>query len=190
MNENLLACHPLWKFLNYFVMTLLSPRKSERRRCGTHRTEQHLLRSLARQKSLTSLTQHPHRSNMSSLCTRQCLLAVASHCTVAFPNLISPDCLFHTFLSRCFLSPDGEVAERRAAESVRAAGFARKEVQWSWSGIWLRALARRQHMEVSHTKFFLFIHEVLYFPLHYLLLFTSSIFILHIVCYCLFSVEL
>lgn len=52
-----------------------------------------------------------------------------SHSNVVFSNLISLYRLSHTFPSRCFLSPDGEVAERRAAESVRAAGITRKEVQ-------------------------------------------------------------
>lgn len=46
------------------VMPLLSSRKSERKRCGTLHTELHSLRSLARQKSLTSLTRHPHRSEL------------------------------------------------------------------------------------------------------------------------------
>lgn len=91
--------------------------------------------------------------NLSSLCARQCLHTVASHCNVLFSKLISfYYCLSCMYLSPCPLCSDGEVAERRAAESIRAAGVTRKEVQWSWSCIWLCALARWRHMEVSHTN--------------------------------------
>lgn len=84
----------LCRCLRYFiVMALFSCRKSERRRCGTQHTEQHLLRSLARQKSLTSLTQHRHRSELqnykSSLRTHHCLHVVASHRNVVLPYLIT-----------------------------------------------------------------------------------------------------
>lgn len=44
----------LWHFLPF--------RKNEKRRCGTPSTELPLLRSLVRQRNLTYLTQHPHRS--------------------------------------------------------------------------------------------------------------------------------
>lgn len=49
-----------WIFFLWFLTT----RKSERRRCGIRHTEQHSPRFAARRKSLTSLIQTPHRSDL------------------------------------------------------------------------------------------------------------------------------
>lgn len=155
-------------FLRYFCCygNFLSARKSERRRCGTHHTEQHLLRSLARRKSLTSPTQRPHRSDLQP-CVLCVLLSVCVQLIVTVKWSFLIWFLSTTVYLACILhlasSLDGEVGERRAAESVRAAGIARKEVQWSRSRLWLSALERRHYMEVSHINFFSFvIQEVLY----------------------------
>lgn len=123
------------------MMLLLSTRKSARKRRGTHLTEQYLLKSVTGWMSLTSLTQHRHRSELQTWLL--CELATVLCCVLIwFLYLCHMD-------PPCFLSPDGEAAEGRAADSVRAAGISRKEVQWSWSCVWLPALAWRRHVEVS-----------------------------------------
>lgn len=87
-------------------------------------------------------------------------------------------CLSHIRPLSWFCLSDREVAEGRAAESVRASSISRKEVQWSWSCIWLCALARRCHMEVSHINLF---------PVTFLwTIFKNSLLIPLIVCYFLF----
>lgn len=92
--------------------------------------------------------------------TQQHFLEVASHITV----------LFSSDSSSRLLSADGKVAERRAAESVRAAGITRKEVQWSWSCVWLCDMAWRRHMEVPTPAYFLSVHDILN---HFSSLFTD-----------------
>lgn len=60
-------------------------------------------------------------------------------------------CLSDMLLWHGVLCSDGEVAKGRAAESDRATGIPRKEIQWSWSCVRLRSLARRCHVEVRCT---------------------------------------
>lgn len=128
----------------------MSCRKSEKRKCGTHHTEQRLLRSVAKPKSSTSLTRHPHRSVYLSV-----LFVRPSHWSVQcfWTRLSYFHCLSDMLPLHGLLCSDGEVAKGRAAESVRAAGIPRKEIQRPWSCVRLRSLARRCHLEVSCTDF-------------------------------------
>lgn len=118
----------LWHFRSF--------RKREKRRCGTLSTELPLLRSLVRQRSLTSLTQHPHRST-----SVFCIILL----TVMWNH--------HNLLRLLYFSVDGEITERRHAESIGVAGIARKEIQRSRTCLWLCSLAWWWHLEVSCKSF-------------------------------------
>lgn len=71
----------------YAILSFLSCRKSEKRRCGTRHTGQHLLRFVTRQKSSTSLTRHPHRSVHPSalFCLPVTEVCSVSECVLLFP---------------------------------------------------------------------------------------------------------
>ncbi len=159
MNESLLAVHPLWALkalLSSWHFYLVEGAKGED--VGPT-TQSSTCWGLSQDRrvwcfSPNTLTGQNYKLKLFYvfLCVFLQLLVTVMYCFIIW--FLSNTVL----LTTCPFSSDGEVTERRAAESVRAAGITRKEVQWSWSCVRLCTLARWHHVEVSYTNLFLFIH--------------------------------